>query len=920
MDIPAGTVTFLFTDIEGSTKLWEIRPEAMRLALARHDKLLQQAIKSNNGFVFKTIGDAFCASFATAADALNAALDAQLALGAELPKDGLSLRVRMALNTGAVEHRDNDYFGQPLTRVARLLSAGHGGQVLLSQATRELTRDSLPARASLQPLGEHRLRDLARPEQVFQLLHPDFPSEFPPLCSLDNTQFPNNLPTQLTSFIGRDKEIAAVKALLINSRLLTLTGCGGSGKTRLSLQVAAETLEDFPDGVWLIELAPLTEAALMLQTIAQVLAFKEQSDRPLEQTLIEGLKRKRMLLLLDNCEHLLAASVQLAAMLLRSCPNVKLLVTSRQAFGIAGEQTYRVPSLSLPDPNNSSTIAAIAQYEAVHLFIERARLVKSEFTDTQANAPVLAQLCCRLDGIPLAIELAAARVRSMSVEDINNKLKHRFRLLIGGDRAALPRQQTLRALIDWSYDLLNEREKFLFERLSVFAGGWMLGAAGAVCSRQSPNGECIEEWEMLDLLTSLADKSLIVVEQEQGGTRYRLLETVRQYSRDRLEERGEFEIVRSRHLAFFLALAEEAEQQFLEPEQATWLERLEREHDNLRAALEWGEQPVRVRLAGSMWWFWYVRGYYSEGRKRLADVLAGDEVQVRNAARAKALNAGGVLACSQGDYAAASTLHEEALAIQWELGNRKGVASTLNGMGSVAKDKGDYAAAHALYEESLGLQHELGDTAGVATSLNNLGIIAYVQGDYPAARLRYVESLSLQRELGNKRGIAYSLLNLGLVASHQEDIAGAVTQIAESLALFREMGNKEGIAYTLNSIGNVLSFQGDWDAARACLNESLTLWREMGDKRRIALSLETFAALAYMQKLSARGARLWGAAEALREVVGAPMTPSDRTLYDQQVAKARASLSENVFAADWGEGRAMTMEQAIALALEENSA
>ena len=501
LNLPTGTVTFLFTDIEGSTRLWEQHPEGMRLALARHDTLLRQAIEANEGIVFKTIGDAFCAAFATAPNALSAALAAQCALHTEPWTEGLVLRVRMALHTGAAELRDNDYFGQPLNRTARLLAIGHGGQALVSAATQELTRDMLPPTVTLSEVGEHRLRGLSRPETVFQLIHPDLPAEFPPLKSLDNPQLSNNLPQQVTSFIGREKEIEAVKSLLDTTRLLTLTGSGGCGKTRLALQVAAELLENYPDGAWFVELASLSDPVLVLQNVAQALGVREEAGKLLLQSLTAALKGKGLLLVLDNCEHLLAACAQLVDTLLRASPGVRVLASSREGLGIAGETLYRIPSLSLPDLKQRATPASLTTYEAVRLFVERAMAALPAFAVTNQSAPALDQLCVRLDGIPLAIELAAARVRSLSVEDINSRLDHRFRLLTGGSRTALPRQQTLKALIDWSYDLLSDQEKTLLARLSVFAGGWTLAAAEKVYS-----GARVEDWEVLDLVSSLVDR------------------------------------------------------------------------------------------------------------------------------------------------------------------------------------------------------------------------------------------------------------------------------------------------------------------------------------------------------------------------------------------------------------------------------
>ena len=616
---PTGTITFLFTDIEGSTKLWEAHPDAMRLAVARHDALLRQAVEDNGGWLFKTTGDGIAAAFALVPDALTATLAAQIALAAEPWPEAVALRSRMGLHTGAAELRDGDYYGSTLNRVARLMAAGHGGQILLSDVTHELIRDSLPPDVSLLPLGKYRLKDLARPETIHQLAHPSLTAEFPPLRTLDVT--PNNLPQQVTSFVGREKPLAEVAALLVKTRLLTLTGSGGSGKTRLSLQAAADVLETYPDGAWLVELAPLADPLLVAQTVANVLGVKEEKDKPILTTLAEHLKVKKLLLLLDNCEHVLDASARLADTLIRSCPMVQILATSREGLGIAGETTYRVPSLSLPDPRQTQTAESLSQYESAQLFIARALQTQPDFAVTNQNAPALASICYRLDGIPLAIELAAARARSLSVEDIHSKLDQRFRLLTGGSRTALPRQQTLRSLIDWSYDLLNEPEKALLCRLSVFAGGWTLEAAEQVCA-----GDVVEEWEVLDLLTSLCDKSLVVAEPSGTTTRYRILETVRQYARDRMLENGDGAVYRDRHLAFFLALAEEMEPQINSPRMKEILDRFEGELDNFRTALEWsGDAPTHaelgLRLILEINNFLNMRAYFKEGRERLSRAM-----------------------------------------------------------------------------------------------------------------------------------------------------------------------------------------------------------------------------------------------------------------------------------------------------------
>ncbi len=943
---PSGTVTLLFTDIEGSTRLWEEHPDAMRAALLQHDDLLRACIESHGGHVFKTMGDAFCAVFPTAQGATAAVLGAQLALrgmaessdvwtGGGMDDSSASswstpphphtstppVRVRMALHTGVVEERSGDYIGPPLNRVARLLAIGHGGQVLLSAATQELVRDGLPEEVSLRDMGERRLKDLVGREHVFQLLAPGLPADFPPLRSLDARA--HNLPIQATGFVGREREMLAVKERLKSSRLLTLTGAGGCGKTRLSLQAAADLIDDYADGVWLIELAPLNDGELVLQAVAQALAVREEPGTLLLATLAKQLRGKQLLLVLDNCEHLVEACALLCEELIASCPGVRILASSREALRIPGEALYRVPSLSTPDPGQDFSPERLVAFEAVRLFLDRAAQVQPAFVMTAENAPALASICRRLDGIPLALELAAARVRAMPVEQIEQRLDQRFGLLTGGSRTALPRHQTLRALIDWSYDLLNEAEKALLCRLSVFSGGWTLEAAEQVCPDEWTSGR-MDEWtngppqtssirpfvhssiqpyDVLDLLTSLVDKSLVYYAAEGGAARYRLLETVRQYARDRLLEVGEGVTWRSRHLTCFLALAEEAAPHLTGADQQTWLERLDSEHENLRAAFEFavGDRPdlagpagagtsdqqpttyyeAGLRLAGALWRFWHVRGYLGEGRGWLSRALmAGPGRQHPEGAtevRAKALSGAGWLAHTQGDFAAAQPLFEESLQIHRKLGDSRGIAVCLCNLGNVAYSVGDYAVARALYEESLAIQRELGDRWGISRWLNNLGAVAYAQGDFSAARALHTESLVIRRDLGDWQGIATSLNNLGVLA-HEE---------------------------------------GSHVAARALHEESLAIKRELGDRQGIALSLEGLASIAGRGSPS-RGAQLWGAAERLRESIGAPVPPNERLRYDRQVAAARSALGgDAAFDATWQEGRAMTLEEAIALALEE---
>ncbi|MGH7428600.1 MAG: ATP-binding protein, partial [Candidatus Methylomirabilaceae bacterium] len=568
-DVPSGTVTFLFTDIAGSTRLWEEHTEVMRAALARHDDLLRAIIAEHRGHVFKTVGDAFHAAFPAASDAVTAAVEAQRALTAERWSLPGGLPVRMALHTGVAESRDGDYFGPPLNRAARLLAAGHGGQILLFGTTYALVQEAPPAGVTLRSIGQHRLRDLARAEQIYQLVAAGLPVEFPPLRSLEH--MPNNLPVQLTSFIGRAQEIKEVTRLLATTRLLTLAGAGGAGKTRLALQVAADLLEEFPDGVWLVEFASLADPALVAQTVAASLGLREHPERPILMIVSDVLQPKRVLLVLDNCEQLVAECARVADHLLRACPQIRVLATSQTSLGVPGEVTFGVPPLSLPDPSQASPADQLAAFEAVRLFADRAVLSKPGFAVTSENARAVAQVVQRLDGIPLAIELAAARVKVMSVQQIADRLDDRFRLLTTGGRTVAPRHQTLQAAMDWSYELLAEPQRVLLRRLSVFSAGWTLEAAETICA-----GDGVEGTQVLDLLAHLVDRSLVLVQETlEGATRYRLLETVRQYGQDRLREAGEEERTRRSHRDWFLLLAERAERHLDVAEQRAWLDLLE---------------------------------------------------------------------------------------------------------------------------------------------------------------------------------------------------------------------------------------------------------------------------------------------------------------------------------------------------------
>jgi non-specific serine/threonine protein kinase len=725
----------------------------------------------------------------------------------------------------------------------------------------------------------------------------------------------HNLPQQLTSFIGREKEIAELKDLLGTARLLTLTGAGGCGKTRLALQVAGDLLQFYPDGIWLVELAALAEPGLVPQTVASVLGLKEQSGESLTQTLAKHLASRHLLLMLDNAEHLLAACAQVADAALRQCAKVVILVTSRERLGVAGELTYRVPSLSVPDPKQDATPEELSKYESARLFVERARLQRPHFAVTTQNAPALASVCHRLDGIPLAIELAAPRVRSMSVEEVNRRLDQRFSLLTGGSRTVLPRQRTLRSAIDWSYDLLNEAEQALLCRVSVFSGGWTLEAAEQVCG-----GEGVDDVETLDLLTSLADKNLVVADEQDGATRYRLLETVRQYAGDQLRERGNEARLQSRHLAYFLALAEEAETQLTGSDQRAWLERLETERDNLRSALSrsaalGGDAANGLRLAGALWRFWLIHGYLFEGRRSLVEQLALPADPSAWQARARALHGAGVLARNQGDYPAAGLLHEESLAIRRQYGDRRGIAASLNSLGNVASERGDHAAARSFHEEGLVIYRALDDRHGTASALNNLGIASMYSGDFPAARVLFEESRALSNELGDRWGTAASLMNMAMVARETCDLSAARELYEAGEAIYQELGDQRSKARASREVALVMCDQGDYVGAQSLLEKSLASFLKLGDRTNICDALHGLA-YAFSLRDPRRAAILWGAGERLREEQGVKPPPMYRSREDRELAAARAALGDDTaFDLAWQKGRAMNFEEAVGYAL-----
>lgn len=855
--------TFLFTDIEGSTRLWEQDPERMRPAMARHDALAREAVERHGGHVVKKTGDGVHAAFADPRGALAATLEIQGALAALEAECGLPLRARCGMHAGPFERRDDDYYGTAVNRAARVMAAAHGGQVLLSQAVAIGIGEQLPAGASLRALGAVRLRDLSMAENLYQLVHPDLRPDFPPLRSLEDT--PNNLPQALNAFIGRERELETVARLLRQHRLVTLVGMGGLGKSRLSLHVAADVLDDHPDGAWLVELAPLRDPSRVPQAVASVLGVKAEPGRPVEEALERHVRDRSLLVLLDNCEHLVEASAAIARRLLSAGANVRVLATSRAPLRLAGEVAFPVAGLAVPGPRAALGISA-ASYDSVRLFVERARAALPGFELDADNAVAVAAICHRLDGIPLAIELAAARTRALSVDEIVARMTDRFRLLTGGDPTALPHQRTLRAMIDWSYDLLPAEEQGLFRQLAVFAGGWTLEAAETVCGSEST--------DVLDLLTRLVEKSLVAF--DPAAKRYRMLETVREYAQARLDRSGDADTPATRHLAFYLALAESAKPYLMGPEQAHWTARLDDERENLLAAHAWAQRSPAagdsdLRLASALKFYWLNRGLLDLGHRVTVEALSHPGAARPDLLRCHALFHGGWLRYCMGRYDDARAFLEESLAIARALGNDRAVGSILQPLGVAAAAQGEFAAARTYLEEALVLAQRHDDKRQLASALSALGQLLRVQGQPEKAQPLYEQVVALLREVGDAEAAGAGLLNLAMVAV----------------------------------------IQGNMPAASAMVGEALDAARETQSRPVLQSAFEVAAGLAAQRREWARAARFYGAAEAQSSRTGVRRDPADEAFLAPRIELTRAALGDEAFAAEKQRGRTLGDADAV---------
>jgi predicted ATPase/class 3 adenylate cyclase len=876
-DLPAGTVTFLMTDIEGSTRLWDKDSASMQQALARHDSLVGEHVQRSGGKLVEAgrEGDSILAVFERARDGLACALSLQIAFVGEAWPVGAELRVRMALHSGEVDLREGHYYGTAVYRCARLMAAGHGGQILVSQATEQLGGDLLPEGGSLSGLGVHKLKDLTRPEPLFELLHPKLPSDFPPPRTQERRR--SNLPLRLTRFVGRSREITEVTELLSRSALVTITGAGGIGKTRLALQVASRLVDSYEDGVWLVELAAMTDSDVVPQAVMAVLDFRDQPGRESLDTLALNLANRRSLLVLDTCEHLIDPVSRLVGRLLQACPRLQILATSREVLGIDGEVPWRVPSLSLPGLDALPPLNELVEYEAVALFVDRAPAMGG-FRVTAQTAPAVAEVCQRLDGIPLAIELAAARLKILSVTQVRDRLSDRFGLLTGTNRGGLARQRTLRATIDWSYQLLSSPEQELLCRLSVFVGGCSVEAVEAVCVGGGVTPESI-----LDLLAGLVDKSLVMVDPSSSSHRYRLLDTIGEFAREELTAAANADLVHDLHLDWCLALAVQAQPALHSRDQLIWLNRIDTELGNIRAALDWGcgrQDPRTVPLASKLHKFWNMRGNMREGYQIMRSVLSiGTEPTLD---RAEALTHAGQLAAhSSGEHALARELYLESLLIREQLGVRRGRGYTLMCLGGAEAALGNAAEGLHRLDSAIAESRADGDIWQLAMALNDCALYGHylhAQGREPREMLK--ESSVLLRDLGDDWSLGLILDSLAQVELDIGDLGEAEKLWTECAGIARRLDDKMIGATTINGLGRIDVMNGNYS----------------------------------------RGVRMHSAAQRLLREAGKLLSPLEQAVVDGAVTDARRALGQVEADAAGAAGEDMSLLEALDYALAEGPA
>ena len=913
----AQTLTFLFTDIEGSTVMLQRLGGSYAEVLAGHHEIIRSGLAAHHGREVDTQGDAFFAVFAAPSACVAAAVEMQRALSAHRWPADYPVRVRMGIHSGEAARTPVGLVGLEVHRAARIAAVAHGGQIVLSAAAAALLSDSLPAGASLRDLGLHRLKDLGRPERIFQLDADGLPTAFPPLASLDNPKLRNNLPAQASSFIGRDAQLAEVRRLLEGSRLVTLAGAGGAGKTRLGLQAAAGLADGSGDGVWFVDLAPLQDGELVAAATASVLGIREDAGRPITETLVEGVGDRSLLVLLDNCEHLIDACAKLADALLRGCPNIVLLATSREPLGVDGEHLYRVPSMVTPAEGDGAD--AIRSAEAVRLFADRARQQGVRLSWDPQAAEVTGRICRRLDGIPLAIELAAARLRVMPVAELDARLDQRFSILTGGSRAALPRQQTLLAMVDWSWELLTPAERHVLAGLSVFAGGFDLAAAEAVTG-----GEIVLADEVLAHLGALVDKSLvhfdsgIAGDTGAGPVRYRLLETVRQYAMRRLQghDRAAADEAAAAHRDHYLALAQTAAPRLVARDQAEWLDRLDLELDNLRAAIAFSlrqaDATAGIGLAASLRTFWKARGLASEGADALRTLLDLPGAQGATVLRGTALASAAYLLEQTGGYATAAEYCDEALAIARPAGDDRLAADAAAIRAFVLVRQGQQATALPLIAQTLGLARRLGDPHLTARLLSARSYAVDLEGDHEAAAADAAESLQLFRRAGDRREVGTMLGNLGYAEMSLGELHRARGHLRESLDVARELDDGYGVVYVTFNLGLAEYLNDSPGTAAALFAESFDLARRLQMRAGMAYALMGLA-MAGSGDDPVSSARLHGAADEALAALGETLESLEARLRDAHRERLRVAMSDAAFDAEYAAGRATPFEETAGL-------
>src|SRR5579859_6685087 len=871
--LPSGTVTFLFTDIEGSTRLMQELGDRYVQAQLDHHEILRAAFRSRDGRELRTEGDSFFCVFESALDACGAAAEAQRGFAAHTWPGDKPIRVRIGLHTGEAPLVGNEYIGLDVHHAARVEAAAHGGQVLLSEATGALVESSLPAGLTLRDLGLHRLKDLARPERLYQLVIDGVPDRFPALRTLDST--PNNLPTQLTSFVGREETVAEAKRLLARTRLLTLVGPGGIGKTRLSLQIAAEVVQSFPDGVYFVALSAVRDPDLMASVIAQSIGVPVTGNRAPIDVLLEHLHDKSMLLVLDNLEQLLPQGAPLVGRLLQESPGVKAVASSRAALHVYGEQEMAVEPLRLPDLRALPSLAALSQFEAVKLFIERAVAARHDFEVTNENAPAIAGICERVDGLPLAIELAAARVKLFNPQALLARLEQSASVLGAGSRDLPGRQQTLKGAIAWSYDLLDEPQKRLFSRFAVFARGANLEQAEAVCGPESELGV-----DVLTGLDELADQSLLRRLPDFDEPRLLMLHVIREYAAERLQESGESDRIRDRYAAEFQRLAEEAAPHLFGADQKLWLDRLELDHDNFRAAFDWasgsGDVKRALCLGADFWRLWQMRGHLREGRTRLDAILAMPKSTEHPEDRLRALEALGGVIYWLGDMPGAQSVYDDIVEAVRKTGDAARIAGALyNAAFPRMIDRRSADGGLTLLQEAVPLFREAGDEVGLARCQWGLGAAMQVAGRYPEAKAALDEAIPLFRKIGDRFSLGWTLHTRTVIATHEGDVQAARDFVCEGMRIFKETGDLSGMALLLDDAASVEMNAGNRD----------------------------------------RALRLAGAASAHTAAIGAGLGD---VLGAQEGRNWLADLASDADRRAWTEGQAMTLENAIDYALSSD--